>query len=435
MGVNKDSLQALDAVISGYAFENATAAIGVIENGQNTRRWISTEMLCTLDNFIKVVLFNERIFLTGCVDIKDNYFVPREAKYEANEAGRRLFDELQIFCPIQQIKGDSNAVEERVTQTIHSVNLQEYPLFVIQCAYPTKKLKILQEMVYIDVYFIEYAIEQYGAERFKPVFPGEHLYLGLRRERIAVPQATYTVADVPGHRLRAIVCEKMEKLNVFVPQGAPMLPSLPPIFVSRILHECAKGQDFVPTLLKIRNSPAMNSFRKWLVRCWDLLRATDMADRQKAADAFEKLNQFSPEDDLSASEFGISLLKIVKDVAKTDPVGIITDIASPIIKYLGGVPFSGLRQFGGKNANPESLKRFFKDNFGDHFNRNEMDFISTLLKLPDNLTDWGKAEATIIAYGGRLDSGAPPLARPCFTQVEDAAYINNAQKDFEDLFN
>ncbi|MFH1991650.1 MAG: hypothetical protein ABIK98_04485 [Pseudomonadota bacterium] len=435
MGPNKDSLQALDAVISGYAYENATVAIGVLEEGQNTKRWVSTEMLCTLDNFIKTVLFNERIFLTGCSDIKDNYFVPRDAEYMANEAGQRLFDEAKIFFPIKKIEGDSNAVEERVTQTLHPVNTQKYPLLVIQCEFPKKKLTIHQEMVYLDAYFIEYAIEQFGTERFKPVFPGEHLYLGLRRERVTISQATHTMADIPGRRLRAIVRERMKKLNVFVTQGAPMLPELPPMFVSRILHDCTKGSDFVPTLLKVRNSPAMRSFRKWLVRCWDLSRETDMDKRQKAADAFEKLNQFSPEDDLSATEFGINLLKIAKDVATADPVGIVTEIASPIVKYLGGIPFSGLRQFGGKNADPERLKKFFKDNFGDQFNRNDMDFVSTLIKLPDNLTDWGNEEATFTAYGGRLDSGAPPLARPCFTQVKDAAYINNAQKDFDDLFN
>ncbi len=428
-----DSLNALDAVISGYAYENATVAIGVLEEGRNTRRWVSAEMLCALDNFVKVVLFNERIFLTGCADLRDNYFVPREARYGAGDAGKRLFDEAEIFFPEQQFNGDSGAVQERLTKTLYPVDLQEHPLFVIQCAFPKNKLTILQEMVYLDAYFIEYAMEQYGAERFKPVFPGEHVYLGLRRERVAVPQATHTMADVPGRRLRAIVNERMEKLNVFVAQGAPMLPGLPPIFVSRILHESGKGSDFVPALFKIRNSPAMRSFRKWMTRCWELSRGTDMAERQKAADVYEKFNKFSPEDDLSVTEFGIDLLKIAIDVGKADPLGIVTEIASPIVTYLGGVSFSGLRQFVGKNADPKGLKEFFRDNFGDHWNRNEMDFISTLLKLPDDLTDWGKKEATFSAYGGRLDSGAPPLARPCFIQVADAAYINNAQKDFDDL--
>ncbi len=434
MEATKDFSQALDAVISGYAFENATTAIGVIEEGQHTKKWMSTEMLCTLDNFIKVVLFTDRIYLTGCTDLKDNYFVPREAQYGANKTGKYLLDEAEIFFPIQEYHGNANDVEELVMQTLHSVNLQESPLFVIECEFIKRKLTILQEMVYLDAYFIEYAIEQYGAEKFKPVFPGEHLYLGLRRESVASPQATYSMVDVPGHRLRSIVRERMEKLNVFVVQGAPMLPELPPIFVTRILRDCETGSDFIPTLLEIRNSPAMTSFRKWLVKCWNMSRSPDLTARKKAVEAFEKLNQFSPDDDLPAIEFGKSLLKIATDATKADIVGIVTEIAAPIIKYLGGVTFLGLRHFKEKNVDPESFKRFFQTNFGDQFNRREMDYISTLLRLPDNLTDWESEGANLTAYGGRLVSEAPPLARPCFTQVKDPAYINNAQKDFDDLF-
>ena len=47
------SFKSLDAVITGYAYENATTALGVLEEGTKTKKWISTEMLCTLDNFIK----------------------------------------------------------------------------------------------------------------------------------------------------------------------------------------------------------------------------------------------------------------------------------------------------------------------------------------------------------------------------------------------
>lgn len=433
IGLPGDSLQALDAVMSGYAYENATVAIGVIEKGRNTKRWISTEMLCTLDNFVKVVLFSERVFLTGCADLNDNRFVPRKAKYGADDVGRGLFDEAAIFLPQAPSKGDASAVEERVTKTLHPVNLPEYPLFIITCEFPTKRMTIRQEMVYLDAYFIEYAIEQYGAARFKPVPPGEHLYLGLRRNRVGLPQATHTMADVAGRRLRTVVRERMEKLNVFVTQGAPMLPALPPVYVSRILHDSASGSGFVQTLLWVRTSPAMTSFRKWMVKCWELSLSTDMAARQKAADAFAKLNQFSPQDDLSGTDFGISLLKIAKDVASLDAVGIATEIASPIVKYLAGIPFAGLRKFGGRNADPERLRDFFKDNFGDAFNFSELDYISTLLQLPDNLTDWEKEEAIFTAHGGRLDSAAPALARPCFIQVKDAAYVNNALKDIDDL--
>jgi hypothetical protein len=225
----------------------------------------------------------------------------------------------------------------------------------------------------------------------------------------------------------------MEKLNAFVAQGVPMLPGLPPIFVSRVLHDCGDGSDFVLTLLKIRSSPAMTSFRKWLVRCYELSRSTDLVEREKGAAALEKLNQFSPDDDLSATDFGVGLLKIAIDVAKLDTLGVIAEIAAPIVKYLGGISFSGLRQFRDKNTGLQTVTKFLKDNFGDQFNRSEMDFISTLLKLPDNLADWGKEDTAFSVRGGRLYGQAPPLARPCVVQIEDAPYVNNAQKDFADL--
>lgn len=55
---------ALDAVITGNAYEEATTAIGVLEAGSEGNGRISSEMLCTLDNFVQAVLFHERIFLT-----------------------------------------------------------------------------------------------------------------------------------------------------------------------------------------------------------------------------------------------------------------------------------------------------------------------------------------------------------------------------------
>ncbi len=55
------ALDLLNAVIKGYAYENATVALGVLEGGLKPGSWISTEMLCTLDNFLKVTFFSEQI--------------------------------------------------------------------------------------------------------------------------------------------------------------------------------------------------------------------------------------------------------------------------------------------------------------------------------------------------------------------------------------
>jgi hypothetical protein len=288
-------------------------------------------------------------------------------------------------------------------------------------------------MVYLDAWFVEYAIEQFGAERFKPVFPGEHLYLGLRRQRVAVPQATHTMADIPGRRLRALVREKMEKLNAFVSQGAPMLPALSPMFVSRIVHDRARGTDLVPMLLEIRNSPAMTRFRRWMVRCWELSRGTDLAQREKAAKALGKLDEFSFEEDISVMEFGKALLDFGKDVLKGDPLAIIEEMAPHVMKYLAGIPLSGLRQFGKENADAGKLLRFFKTNFGDQFNRNDMNCIASFLQLPEDLTEWGREDAELATEGRRLDPNAPALSRPYDMRVGDAALVENAKRDFEEL--
>jgi hypothetical protein len=427
------SMQPLDAVMTGYAYENATTTIGVLEEGRDTERWISASMLATLDNFIKVILFNERIFVTGCAYLEGNYFAARDAVCGATKASRDLLDKAQIFSSVTKIEVDAAAVNNRVVQTITPVAMQTHPLFIIRCVYPNNTLTISHEMVYLDAIFIEQAIDQFGAQSFKPVFAAEHLYLGVRRGRVPTPQATYSMSDIPGRRLRAVIRARMGKLNSFVGQGLPMLPELPPVFATRVLNDSANRRDLMRTILEIRNSAAMKNFRKWMVRCWDLANGTDTKDRAKAADALQKLNEFSPEDDISEAEFGTGLLKIVVDVLKGDPVGVISEVASPIMKYIGGIPFSGLRQFSSSHVDPKKLDRFLSDNFGDKLNRQEMDFIAILLKLPEDLTEWAREEAVFTVQGGRLDAAAPALSRPCFIQVENPAHVSNAERDFEDL--
>lgn len=428
-----NSFGSLDAVISGYAYETATTAIGVLEEGKETKRWIGTEMLCTLDNFIKVVLFNERVFVTGCADLKDNAFIPRDPKYEAGDAGLALLSEANIFHSKFEMAGDEKAVEKRVTDSVAPLDLNTSPLFVIRCDFPKRKLTIFQEMVYLDLYFIEYAIEQFGAERFKPVFPGEHLYLGLRSRRVAVPRATHTMTDIPGRRLRAAIRSKMEEINQFVPQGAPMLPELPPIFVSRILRDCKTGKDFVPVLLKFRNSSAMKRLRKWMEKLRELSQSTDLAQRSKAADALKKLNQYSPDEDIGKVEFGLSLYKIIKNVFVPDPVGIIEEIAPQVAKIFLKIPFQGLSQFGGAKIDPKKFNVFLKNTFGDQFNRGEMDFISYHLQLADDLRDWEMTDATLSTKSGRIYPDAPPLGRSFMMQTTYGPNVENMEQDADEL--
>ncbi|HET7832794.1 MAG TPA: hypothetical protein VFK88_07510 [Gallionella sp.] len=391
-------------------------------------------MLCTLDNFIKVILFHERIFLTDCAGLMGTYLVPRKPRYGANETGRNLFDEAKIFFPEQQFDGYLDAVEERVTRTLDPVDPQEYPLFIIQCELTEKNRTLLQEMPYLDAYFIEYAIEQYGADRFKAVFPGEHLYLGLRHGKVPVLKATSTLADIPGRRFRAIIGQKVEQLAPYFAQRTHLLPALPPVFVSRVLRACSTSADFVPTLLKIRHSAALKDCRSWLIRCHELAQSADSGERQKAAAAFEKLNEFLPVGNWAATKGEMSLLEDTTDIAAADPAAIVPKLMTPIAQFLADNLISEVQQLVGKPAEPEILKKFFKDHFGEHFSRHEMSFVSTLLKLPDSLTGWRNEEALFRIYGVTLNEEAPALARPCFQRVEGPAYSKEALMDFDELF-
>ncbi len=429
-----DPLHPLDAVISGHAYENATAAIGILEQGADAKERLTTEMLCTLDNFIRVVLFHERIFLTDCAGLMGTYLVPRKPKYGAGESGHNLFDEAKIFFPEQPFEGYLDAVDERVGRTLAPLDLKEYPLFIIQCKLTGKNRTLLQEMPYLDAYFIEYAIEQYGAERFKPVFPGEHLYLGLRHGKVPVLGSTSTLADLPGRRFREIVSHKMEQLAAFFPQRAHLLPELPPLFVSRVLRECTTSADFVQTMLKIRHSAALTDCRSWLARCHELSRSVVPAARRQATAAFEKLNEFLPVGDWSATEGQISVLDGTADIFVAEPATIVPKLMTPIAQFLAGGLISEVQQLADQPAAPQQLKKFFRDNFGEHLSRHEMGFVSTLLKLPDSQTGWRHEDAAFSILGVHLTEDAPPLARPCFQQVDNSTYAGEALMDFDELF-
>jgi hypothetical protein len=426
--------QPLDAVISGYAYELATTTIGVLGEGKSTKKWISTTMLCTLDNFVKAVLFNERIFLTGCADLAENHFVPREAKSGLSKNGRRLMDEADIFHPEPSSQLDSEAVEQRVRKALDPIDISTHPLFTVECGIPHRGLTIFQELVYLDVYFIEYAIERFGAEHFKAVFPGEQVYLGLRSKRLPIPQASETMADIPGRRLRACIRSKMEEMNQFVVQGSRQLPVVLPIFVAGIMRQCQSGADFVPALLDARDSAAMRRLRRWMVRCSQLGSSSNLADREKAAAALTKLKAFDPNDDISRSEFLVSVLRIIKSVFLIEPAEILLEVASPMVKLFLGAPFSALGTFGGRNIESSKFDAFLIRTFGDQFNRNEMDFISNLLRLPDTLAEWSVDSSELSVAGVRHDSSAPPLARPCFIASTAPADVENAEDDFARLW-
>lgn len=427
------SPQPTDAVITGCAYEEATNSLGVLEEGSKTRRWISTEMLCALDNFVKVLLFSDRIFVGGCAGEQDGAPIPKDPTFGASSRAKRCFDEEGIFQSITNYGGDGAVARARIGKVLQPVDPLATPWIALTCTYAKKPLVIRQELVTMDVYFIEYLIEFGGLERFKPVFPGEHLYLGLRQQALNYMGATHTIADIAGGRSRAVVREKMTALNELVSIGAPPLPTLPPIFLGRILRDCSDGAEIVPTLLKVRKSPAMVRFRNWTRQCMQLVASEDLSDRTKAQEAYTKLKTFSPTDDLSTADFGKGVLDVAKHSAEGDLLGILGEVVSPVLKYLDGFPLSALRQLSGK-ADPQQVDTFLKRQFGDKFSRSEMDCISTFLGLPDNVSDWKTADASFSVNAGRVDGSAPNLSRPYSMTTGQGLDVLNAQKDFDELF-
>jgi hypothetical protein len=426
----------LDAYISGYAYENATTALGVLEEGSATKRRVSAEMFCTLDNFIKVVLFSERIFLYGVLDEKDGRVFPRDAIFGGSQLAKRFFDQADIFHSLHQIQTDQQDVQRRVGAVLAPLNPESVPWFVINCLYSKQPLLIIhQELVSTDAYFLEYLIDHAGIQRFKPIFPGEHLYLGLRRIRCEAEGPTRTVADLAGRRLRDLIRARIECVNKSVAlMGYPPLPTTPPVFIASLLQECAQGSDLVPTLLEIRRSPAMTRFRQWAAQCEEFAASEDLEKRTRAHEAVDKLLKFSPQSDMSAKTFGKSVLNMIKDAKAFDVLGIVGEVLDPLLTYWGGLPLSGLRSFGGKSADPKHIEAFLQKAFHDKFNRSEMEYISTLLGLPDNLTDWKTLPVSFDVTAKRLFSQAPNLSRPCFFTTDDPVQTSKADKDFDALW-
>jgi hypothetical protein len=303
--------------------------------------------------------------------------------------------------------------------------------YVISCAYPKAMSAMNQEMVSLDAFYLEDAIDQAGVEKFKPVFPGEHLYLGLRQRRLPMPRITQTMSDLVGLRIRTAIRSKMEKLNVFVSQGAPLVPEAPPVYVSRILRDCATGADFIPVLLEIRNSPAMRRLRAWMAKCADQLRNPDPEVRAEAAAAWEKFLDFPLEQAIDAVEAGKSALNVAIDAIQGNPLGVLSEVAGPVFSYFLSTPFRGLREFGGRKAEPARLDDFLTGAFGDKFTRSEMNLISDQLKLPANLKDWAADDAELTVGAGRIFTDRDPLARSYLISTRDPVIASDMIDEFK----
>ena len=111
--------QSLDAVVTGCAYDYATTALGILERGNAKTGAISGEMLCTLDNFIKTVLFNDRVFVTGTAAVEDGRLVPRHV-LDGGRNKRRPFEESGVCLSLPKFDGDTDAVTSDVWRTLNS---------------------------------------------------------------------------------------------------------------------------------------------------------------------------------------------------------------------------------------------------------------------------------------------------------------------------
>ncbi|HEX4121862.1 MAG TPA: hypothetical protein VH619_14675 [Verrucomicrobiae bacterium] len=427
------NLAPLDAVMTGTSFEDATTAIGVFEKGRGGTGKNSLQMICTLDNFIQTFLFNERIFLTICPWVENGRIIPGRPAYRGEIPGRELMQGAGIFSGLPPGTADPEPMRAMVDEIVKPAEPRKSDWFVMTCTRPKKEFVISQEMASVDAYLMEDAIAQAGAQKFKPVFPGEHLYLGLRESRLPPPRITQTMTDLVTNRLRGAIRDKLARLNVFVSQGAPLIPEAPPIYVSRVLRDCSTGADFVPTLLKIRNSSALRNLRAWMAKCAEQALSREPSDRIKAADAWEKFTDYPLEKAVDKTEAAMSVLNVAIDIAKADVMGVLGEVASPIVNYFLSAPFSGIREFGDDKADSSKLESFLTMTFGDNFSRGEMNMISAFLELPGNLKDWADVGAILTASTGRVDASANALARSFLMNIRDPNILSEMMADVDDL--
>jgi hypothetical protein len=250
----------LDVVISGWAFAYATTALGFLEGDSKSK--ISPTMLCTLDNFIKAILFSDRIFVTR--EPSDSYpeksFPDRVLVFGASSEAASLFKKEHIFEFLELKTGRIAQQMETCRAVLKPVEVPKSPFCVI--SYHMKDGDFFQEMLLQDCVLIEEAISQCGEQRFKPIFPGDALYLGLRETRIPTLAPIETMTDIATRNIKNIIKTKMNWLNETVVLGSLPVPLYPPLFVNRILHDCSSCSKIVPTIIETRNSSAAKRFRQ-----------------------------------------------------------------------------------------------------------------------------------------------------------------------------
>ncbi len=439
----------LDAVITSYAFANATAALAALEAGPDGKTRLSVEMLATLDNFLKVVLLSERVFvfplyadLTATIDASGQRQLQRKVSatppFGGTSAMKALFDAEGIFSVLPQFESteDYQRAIRRTRDVLKNVDVEQTPWCVLKAEWPNRERTLWQEVLAFDLLFFEGILERYGLQRVKPVFPAEHVYLGIRHDE----NPAYTVADLAARQTRRVIRQRIRALNEQqVPLGGLPLPELPPLFVLRLLAEGNDRNQLTAKLFALRRSKPFVRFRAAALQCHAMLESSDEATRTKAFAAIKSFSSFTFDRKLGVGwwfKHGLKAIKAALAGARGDlsePAEEIFELGTTLFKLVGLEPVAALSQFGSK-ANPADLERHLRARFGDTFNVSEMSSVSALLALPETAVAWREAKVRFTSEPVRLENDAPLNARPFSMATGAASDVSAAQRAFEDLW-
>lgn len=443
------TLGPLDAVITAYAYANATAALSALEAGPANKARLSIEMLATLDNFLRVVLLSDRVYIfplqaemtmgpAGAGERKLQRNVRPAPMFGGTPAMQALFEAEGLFTYLPQFESadDFQRVVQRTSDVLKNVNVDQVPWCVLKAQWPGGRQTMWQEVLAFDLLFLEAAVERHGLQHVKPVFPAEHLYLGLRGD----PNPAYTVADLAGRQVRQVARSRIKVINdQQVPLGGLPLPEVPPLFILRLLSEGQNRAAVTASLFALRRSKPFARFRSAARQCHALLESSDPDTRAKAYELIKTFSTFTFDRKLGFAwwfKHGLNSIKAAVAGARGDlaeSAEEIFELSTTLYRLIGQEPVTALTQFGTK-AHPADLERHLRAHFGDTFNISEMNSAAALLNLPETAKAWRDAKVTFHAEAARLETDAPLNARPFSMATARAGDVSAAQRAFDELW-
>lgn len=422
--VNHTEIAEDDVVVSGLAYFHAISALSVLD-GSAPSKWLSTEMLCTLDNFIRVTLFSDRIAITPYLSSQNKLVFPTA---EGSEGVREAFCELNCYYFVNP--GD-DAMLGGLSDACNALGVEvgAAPPWLHLKWQPSPRETIWQDIAYLDLVYAEVAWSLFGIRAFKPVFPAESLYLGFCKDVFTsgLPRRDFT--DLAAFKLRSIVAQEIAKLNEMTEFGARRLPTYPPIFLARLLFACRDGSSPLVALREMRNAAGMRRFRKWARDAFKDASSDDLATRARAFAARDKLLNYSSKD-ISPEDFTTSALKVAGGVLKGDVLSILQQTVAPVFNVWAGWSLSALRDFNSDGVDRKYIDMFFLGKFGDAFKTSEFFLIDRLLSLPNSLEDWIGAKACPEMRAGHFGSAGDPFSRQVIHIADDAELAYGAQLDW-----